>query len=181
MSDQEAPAEKRIGTAVVLSASRLDADIQFVVIDGNHCVATWHQTVVEIWRGPSSVEGAKVMVETCKKLVANGKGGVTFVAILERTSPPPEQPVRAVLAQWSRDVVPQMEIATMVSEGSGFRAALVRGVGLALTTLLPHAMPFKFCSDVEEAVLKLAPAIPARNGGAAGLRTAIEKIRARMG
>jgi hypothetical protein len=165
----------------VLSVPRAEGDVQFVAIDSNHCVATWHQTVVEIWRGPSSVEGAKIMVETCKKLIANGKGGVTFIAILERTSPPPEQPVRAVLAQWSRDVVPQMAIATMVSEGSGFRAALVRGVGLALTTLVPHRVPFKFCSDVEEAVLKLAHAIPPRAGGAAGLRAALEKIRAKMG
>jgi hypothetical protein len=172
--------KKRIDAVAVLSP-RTDADVQFVTIDANHCVATWHQTVVEIWRGPASVEGANIMVQTCQKLIANGKGSVTFIAILERTSPPPEQPVRTVLARWSRDVVPLLAVATMVSEGSGFRAALVRGVGLALTALVPHKVPFKFCSDVEEAVLKLAPALPPRAGGSAGLRSAIEIIRAKMG
>lgn len=120
------------------------------------------------------------MVQTCNELIANGKGPVTCIGIVERSSPPPEPPVRAALATWSRDVVPRMAGAVLVAEGSGFRASLVRGVGLALTTLMPHRIPFKFVATVEEAVDHIAPKVRVTSGGAPVLRGVIERLRADM-
>lgn len=119
------------------------------------------------------------MVAACQKLIDAG-GGVTCLAIVERGSPAPGEVARHALAAWSRDVVPKMTAAVFVAEGSGFRSALVRGVGVALTTLMPHKVPFKFCSDVDEALIQLSPAIPAAFGGVAALKLAIDQIRAAM-
>ena len=74
----------------------------------------------------------------------------------------------------------RMTAAVIVAEGSGFRSALVRGVGVALTTLTPHRVPFKFCSDVDEAMIQLSPVVPTAFGGVAALKGAIEQLRAAM-
>lgn len=120
------------------------------------------------------------MVETCEELVASARGPVTFIALLEPNSPPPPDPVRKLLARWSRDIVPKMATAAMVAEGSGFRTAIVRAVGVTLTTLVPHKVPFKFFANVEAAIEELAPHLPPGSGGATALRRVIEELRADM-
>lgn len=156
-------------------------DARIVFKDPDFCIAVWQQTVIHVWRGAPTPENVATMVRTCNELLGNGRGPVTNLGIVERSSPPPEQPVRAALAEWSRDVVPKMAGAVLVAEGSGFRAALVRGVGLALTTLMPHRIPFKFVGSLEEAVEHLAPKLRPASGGAPALKTVVEQLRADMG
>lgn len=155
-------------------------DVRIVEKDADHSVAVWHQTVIEIWRGAATVHGSSKMVEICEDLIARSRGPVTFIAVLEPNSPPPPDPVRRVLARWSRDVVPKMAAAVMVAEGSGFRTAIVRAVGVTLTTLVPHRVPFKFHATVESALDELAPHLPPGSGGATALRQAIDDLRAEM-
>ena len=77
-------------------------------------------------------------------------------------------------------MVPKMAGAVLVAEGSGFRASLVRGVGLALTTLMPHRIPFKFVATVDEAVDHLAPKLRVTSGGSPVLKAVVERLRADM-
>lgn len=70
-----------------------------------------------------------------------------------------------------------MVLAVVVAEGGGFRAALVRGVGIALSTMMPHRVPFKFVSEVEEALALLGPHLSKAGRGVAGLRDALGKLR----
>lgn len=153
-------------------------DARIVAQGPDVCIAVWQQTVIHVWRGEATVENVAKMVATCNELIASSRAPVTCLGIVERSSPPPVEPVRAALAQWSRDVVPRMVGAVIVAEGSGFRAALVRGVGLALTTLMPHRIPFKFVSSVDEAIDHLAPKLPVASGGASVLRSVVEHLRA---
>src|SRR4051812_23911920 len=99
----------------MLAALAKRPDIRIVVKDPEHCIAVWDQVVFEIWRGPATLIGSKRMVETCEDLLANRKGNASFFAILERTSPPPAEPVRALLARWSRETVPKMSAAIVVA------------------------------------------------------------------
>lgn len=167
--------------ATAIGSTSRGSAIQIVLKDPDHCIATWHQTVIEIWRGAATVTGVRHMMKTCEKLLANGKGGVTYLAILERSSPAPDEQARTILAQWSREVVPRMAGAVLVAEGTSFRAALVRGVGIALTALLPHRVPFKFTGTVEEASVLLAPLLPTSVGGSSALRAAVEEVHSQMG
>jgi hypothetical protein len=153
-------------------------DARIVAQSPDICIAVWQQTVIHIWRGQPTVENVAKMVATCNELISSSRAPVTCLGIVERSSPPPEEPVRAALAKWSRDVVPRMIGAVIVAEGSGFRAALVRGVGLALTTLMPHRIPFKFVSSVDDAIDHLAPKLPVASGGASVLRSVVEHLRA---
>jgi hypothetical protein len=152
---------------------------QLVAQDRDYFVATWHRTVLTVFRGAPTVEQVTKITGVCKKLLANSQGDTTYLSVIERTSPAPTEPVRRELAHWSRDVVTQMASAVIVPEGGGFRSAMVRGVGIALTALIPHKVPFRFPGTVEEAAQLLARFIPESAGGAAELLLAVAEARAR--
>jgi hypothetical protein len=120
------------------------------------------------------------MSSTANRLLANEGGPVTCLFIVEASSPPPNDAARKELARFSRDIVPRMSLAVIVAEGGGFRAALVRGVGVALTTLMPHSVPFKFVNTVDEALALLKLHLSPTAGGAEGLRRALTEMRAQM-
>ena len=149
--------------------------------DADACIATWHQTVVCVYRGPASLAHVALASKHCRAMVERNQGPATYFSIIERSSPAPTDEVRRVLAAWSRDVVSKMAAAVIVAEGGGFKNALVRGVGVALTALAPHRVPFKFSASSEEGVQLLSPHLPAEHGGAAGLQFAVDEVRASWG
>ncbi len=159
----------------------MDISARIVVQDSDHLVAVWNRTLIHIWRGAPTFESVGGMVKVCRELLLAAGGGVTCLAVVERSSPAPGEPARQALAQWSRELVPQMDAAVFVAEGSGFRSALVRGVGVALTTLMPHRVPFKFVSTIDEGLACLSPKIALSFGGVAVLRKAVDELRAKMG
>jgi hypothetical protein len=67
-----------------------------------------------------------------------------------------------------------------VAEGSGFRSALVRGVGLTVSTFAPSLLPFKFASSVDEAAVIIASQLSPKAGGAEGLKTAVAGLRVQL-
>ena len=156
----------------------VDVKPRLISVDADLALGVWNRTVVHIWRGAPTVENVAKMVASCQKLIDAG-GGVTCIAIVERGSPAPGEVARHALAAWSRDIVPKMASAVLVAEGSGFRSALVRGVGVALTTLMPHKVPFKFASSVEEGAVLVAQFLPEKAHGPSELMLAIAGARSR--
>jgi hypothetical protein len=152
---------------------------RIVAHDPDYCLAIWHQTVISIFRGPASIEHVASISKQCRALLDSASGGVTYLSVIERASPAPSEPVRRELAHWSRDVVARLNAAVIVAEGGGFKNALVRGVGVALTVLAPHKVPFKFASTVAEASELLARFIPDNAGGMAELARAVTEVRER--
>jgi hypothetical protein len=159
-----------------MAEPRIDA--QIVAEDHDYCLATWRQTVLSLWSGPPTVEQVRRVSAACKLLLSKGQGPVTYLSVIERSSPAPTEPVRKEFANWSRDVVTKLAVAVMVAEGGGFRAALVRGVGIALTALVPHQVPFKFATSVDEGVQLLARSLPP-GVTAIDLNAAIAELRQR--
>jgi len=101
----------------------------------------------------------------------------TMLFIVEASSPAPDEETRKNFATMSRDVVGKMAMGVIVSEGGGFRGALVRAVGVALTTIMPHRSPLKFVNDVETAVGLLKPHLVLSTGGVQGLLKAVADLR----
>src|SRR5262249_45293256 len=122
-------------------------------LDGDHCVATWNETLIQIWRRATrdtAVIGAsRITAEFVER--AASRGPMTWLSIIERNSDVPTSRGRAELAKMSREILTRMKVAVAVTEGGGFRAATVRGVGTALTTLMPHRMPIKFVDGIDPA------------------------------
>ena len=160
-----------------MKAPRVPARI--VAQDSDCCVAVWHDTVITVFRGITTLQHALNVSNTCKALLAEARGPVTYISVIERSSPAPTETVRRELATWSRDVVTKLSSATIVAEGGGFKNALVRGVGVALTMLLPHTVPFKFSSTVGEGAALLAPFLAEQTGGAIELGLAVAEVRQR--
>jgi hypothetical protein len=152
---------------------------RIVAHDTDHFVAIWHETVIAVFRGACTLQHVLNISNACKSVLGERRGDVTYLSVIERASPAPTETVRRELATWSRDIVSKMAVAVMVTEGGGFKSALVRGVGVALTTLAPHKVPFKFAGNVEEAAPLIARFLPPKAGGAAELISTVAEVRAR--
>lgn len=159
---------------------RVQARADIRVVDEDHVVATWGRTFIQIWRGPPTGKKSEKVNELANVFVDSGSFLATSLFIVEAKSPSPDDDTRRNFATFSRDVVSRMSLAVIVSEGGGFRGALVRAVGVALTTILPHRSNFKFVNDVETAAQLLGPYLPPGSGGPAAILRVAEEVRAQM-
>jgi hypothetical protein len=130
-----------------------------------------------IWRLSATRAAVAQMSFVVRSLMAKHDEPCCFLGIVEPTSPPPDEKARAELAKFSREIVPELALAIIVGEGGGFRASLVRAVGVTLTTLMPHRVPFKFLSNVEDATTLIAPHLSPGAGGVPGMRRALADVR----
>lgn len=152
-------------------------NLQIITRNRDHSLATWGPVVIDVWHGPVTPAEHRKTADACEHVAASHPQGF-FISVVERDSPPPDEAARTALAKWSRDTVPKLAASAIVAAGGGFRAAMVRGVGVALTALMPHRVPFKFFGTVEEACYYIAQKLPPEAGGAAALREAVENLRA---
>jgi hypothetical protein len=152
-------------------------EVSVVARDAAHCFLTWDRLAVAIWRLDATRTSVAEMSSIVRSLMVAQAAPCAFLGIVEPTSPPPDEKARAELAKFSREVVTKLGVAVMVGEGGGFRASLVRAVGVTLTTLMPHRVPFKFPSSVEDALPLLAPVLSPGAGGVHGLRRALAECR----
>ena len=149
-------------------------------IDEVHAVGVWGTTLIQIWRGAPTGTTSSEVNRIASGLVASSFHPVSSLFIVERGSPSPDDETRKNFATYSRDIVSRMAISVVVAEGGGFRGALVRAVGVTLTTILPHSSKFKFVNDVSTAVRLIEPHLKPGTGGADGLAEAAEELRAKI-
>lgn len=155
-----------------------DVNKQVRAFDSDHCIATWQGVLIQVWRGATTPAAVRELKEIARAYIAEEGRPICSIAVIERTSPPPPDALRNQLAEFYRSV--DMNVAVVVAEGGGFRGAIVRGVGLTLSTLAPRSLPFKFVTTVEEATALIAPHLPPGAGGADGLRRIVDEIRGEL-
>lgn len=165
------------------SQTQRGAPVPLVVrdVDEAHVVGHYGATLIQIWRGAVTGNASAAMVRIARALIDANPGSVSSLFVVERSSPPPDDDARKHFAAFSRDLVSQMKIAVVVAEGGGFRASLVRAVGVTLTTLLPHSSKFKFVNDIVGAAHLIEPHLARGMGGAATLIEAAEQMRQKIG
>lgn len=147
-------------------------------IDDAHLVAIWDRALLQLWRGEATLEAVERLLGIGREFVAQRKGEpLSTLTIIESRSPPPSELVRSRLSACFKELGPAMAHQIFLGEGSGFRAALIRGVGLAVSTLAPSFLPFKFASTLDEAAAIIGPSLSPRSGGAVALKTAIADLR----
>lgn len=151
------------------------------IIDPGYGIATWDRVLLQLWRTEATLDKAEHWLEIGKAFVAESGGQpCSSLSIVESRSPPPTNPVRLAMAESFRSLAPHMRHQIVVAEGSHFRSALVRGVGLALSTLSPSALPLQFAVSLDEAAVTLAPDLSAMAGGAEGLKAAVSSLRTQI-
>jgi hypothetical protein len=145
--------------------------------DPNHCVATWDRVLLQVWHFEVTPAAVIDLERVARDLIALKGNAISSLAIVEASSPPPGDVVRQSLSKFYRDLAPQLNTAIVVGEGGGFRGAIVRSVGVALSMLAPRALPFKFVGSVSEATTLVAPHLSLLAGGAASLEEIIVDLR----
>lgn len=148
--------------------------------DTDHCVVTWDRALIHVWRYATTRPAVTDLDRVARAFLSEQKPGqkICSIGIVENTSPPPGEHVRSDLSRFFRELVPHLNAAIIVPEGGGFRAAMVRGVGVALSTLAPRSLPFTFADSVRSASNQVAPHLSPRAGGSLALEGVVEQARA---
>ncbi|HVW28822.1 MAG TPA: hypothetical protein VHC69_25830 [Polyangiaceae bacterium] len=154
--------------------------MKIAAIDTAHGVAIWGRILVVIWRGSPTRDAVAGMNQLALEMIQADESPVCCMIIVEPSSQPPDDKARKEFARFSRDIVSRMSLAVIVTEGGGFRAALVRGVGVTLTTMLPHKIPFKWFNDVSAGALALQSYMPPRSGSSRALVRVVEELKAKI-
>lgn len=147
------------------------------VIDKDHCVALWDRVLIQIWHLATTASAVAQLEQIARGYISQLNSPISSIAIVERSSPPPGDEVRALLSKFYRDLAPQMSQQIVVADGGGFRGAIVRAVGLTLSTLSPATLPFRFVGSVSEATSLVAPFLSPKAGGEPALRRVVEGVR----
>jgi len=170
------------GLSVTVRASTLAVPekVSIKAADADHAVGVWGQTLIQVWRGKACAPAFTAINAVARTLVAEAPARAMSLSVVEATSPPPDDVARRILATFSDEIVSKMAVAIVVAEGGGFRASLVRAVGIALTVLMPHRVPFKFVSRVADAWPLLLPHLP-RGTELSELLNATEEVRGAIG
>jgi hypothetical protein len=172
--DLETPLAYAVRVVPSVSATIRALEVGFVV-------ATWDRVFIHIWRGEATPRAVEAMANAGRAWLHElGENAGSSLSIVESTSPPPNERVRPLLSAFYREVAPHLRHQLFVAEGSGFRVALVRGVGLAVSTLAPSFLPFRFVSNVTEAAGLLAPVLSPTAGGPSALVEAVAHVRAKL-
>ena len=153
---------------------------QICALEASHCFAIYDRVLLTIWRLEVTAEAVTDMRRIGKRLVADARGPVCILSVIEQTSPAPGEKLRAAISAFYRELASSTKQQIILPEGSGFRVAMVRSVGVALSAIARGSLPFKFVSSVEEAAALISPHLSPSAGGAAGLLSAIDNVRAQM-
>lgn len=158
----------------------MSSSIAIRKLDRDYCIATWDCALIQIWRREVTAEAVAQLAEITRRFSEELARPICSVAVIERTSPAPPEAVRSSLSRFYRDSASDFAAAVVVAEGGGFRSALVRGVGVALSMLAPKTIPFEFAANVRAAAVIIAPYLSPVAGGASGLERSVEEVRVHL-
>ncbi len=107
-----------------------------------------------------------------------GKGKVVEITILDEHLPTPDAEVRAALDAMVPRVAPYYGCVTAVFEGTGFRAAMIRGVLTGFQMMSRLNYPHKIFGSVDECAAWVLPHAQGLGMQAASSGEIVEAVRA---
>ncbi len=151
--------------------------------DEHHCIATWRNVYIVIWRHETQLPAVKSLASHLAQFAEVPAKGCTLLTIIEAGAPMPSADARSELARFMTSAANRLKSSAVAFEGAGFRAAAVRGVVTGLTMLARQPYPHKIFSTVPEAAQWLATSMPVTAQApveAAALITAVDGLRAQL-
>jgi hypothetical protein len=117
--------------------------------DTNHILGVWKSIVIVVWRNETTVS-AIVELGNCLQDHSNLLGKpIGLFMVAERRAPLPTADSRKASADVLQ--VARLAFSALTFEGTGFRAAAVRGVVTGISMLAKQAFPHKAFATVEDA------------------------------
>src|SRR5258706_3022512 len=124
-------------------------------VDPDYCFAEWRNVFIIVWRKQTTMEGVERLMGLCKAFAAD-RTSFFLLTVVEMNAPLPDAKVRERLAAFLAEQGPKIKRSAVVFEGSGFRAAAVRGVVTGLTMLARVPYPHKGVGAAREAASLMA-------------------------
>ena len=152
------------------------------VVTPDYCIATWSSVLVLIWRVNTTMDAVAAVRHEIEALGRAHPQGIGLLTIVEQAAPVPSSEARNGLARTLADFGKIIRHSAVVHEGSGFRAAAIRGVVTGLTMLARPPYPHKVFSTLDSAALWLASGLRAAgiDCDAEDLSTAVRDVRVRV-
>jgi hypothetical protein len=162
--------------------SKLGEPLIIRVSDRDYCFATWDRVLINIWLGEMTLNAAQELLTAARRFVADNQGlPLSCLSIVGSHCPPPREKVRVLLATTCRELEAASVEQVWVAEGSPSRAALLLGIGLAVSTAASATLRLKSAVTVYEAAEMIAPRLSGASGRATVLRSIIDQVRSHMG
>jgi len=117
----------------------------------DHIIMTASNFVIAIFRHETTLGGVRVIQRVYDEHARVFPKGVYMLTLVEQSAPLPGTQERDALAKFLASGAGRTRMSAVIHEGTGFRAAMVRGVvtGLTMVARLPY--PHKIFATLEEA------------------------------
>lgn len=141
-------------TGAILPTRMVD-EWKIIALDDDHCVASWKNVGITIWRRATTKTGLELSVRTYNDLVRVFPRGVSWLVVVERLSMPPDETVRKLVSD-AMSRMTGMKALAAVHEGIGFQSAATRAVAASLSWSGKLEFPRRIFTGIEDAALWLA-------------------------
>lgn len=136
--------------------------IEVICVDRHHIVATWRCVLIVVWRDETLVSSVIHASSVLDRLSADHRSGVALVQVVEEGCRPPNTEERKAVEQLLAEGRKSVKCSSVVFEGEGFKAAIVRGVVAGIAAITRTAFPHRVFARPQEMADFMAPLI-ARN------------------
>lgn len=135
-------------------------------------------TCILLWRGLVTEARFQIQREAMEHVISKNPGHAGIMCIIEPTSEPPSQELREAASKLLSELGPRIRCVAYVVEGSGFRAAMIRGV-LSSIELLKRgkAFPSRYFATVGHAAAWIGVETASKS---LALAEGAEQLRERM-
>lgn len=116
----------------------------------------WQDVFIAAWRATTTLMGARRVGIVMERFAARHPQGISLVMIVEPHCDMPDGATRDLIAKDMKRHESFTRHATMIYEGSGFKAATIRSIMVGLQMLSRQAAPTKVCATVAEGAHWLA-------------------------
>jgi hypothetical protein len=151
---------------------------EILALDGQRCFAMWRGLLVQYWYETrlAAVQEHSAIVT---RLFQREPGPFASLIVVAPNSPLPEKEARKQLDALAKQIWSRCVCHAYVYQGSGFGAAAVRAIMLAITTASAGNVATKVCATLPEALEFMAPRLdPKRFGTSAERAEALASIEA---
>jgi hypothetical protein len=119
--------------------------------DGHCLIATFENVGIAIWIDDTERKSVQLLGETLRRLANDYPQGVGLVQLVAEDHPPLRSETRAELNLMLRRGTGYIRCSTVIFEGTGFRAAALRGIVAGLVMLARVPFPHQVFAKVEAA------------------------------
>jgi hypothetical protein len=111
------------------------------------------RTCILLWRGVVNESRFRLQRDAIEQVAHRYPGDAAILCIIEPTSEPPPQALREAASALLNQLAPRLRCVAYVIEGTGFRAATIRGVLSGIELVRRSAYPARYFASVADAAV----------------------------